>query len=381
MLIRKGWFMTCVVVFTIGVEVMQWEPIIKLDSDVGNIFLLGRKSNNDYWEFKTKVDFIRSDPQINEFEITLKGSYEVVDCNINSSSLIVGDWKEVISLLNRHNWKDKIPSIIHEDFRGKIWNEIYYSSISIEQKLRWLSVCYPNFHHFSELFSDFCTSNYTVVLTGDMFTSQSDDEDDHSQIWKYVDKKTISTLNTLEKDYSIFQQYYIHLVKKLTMMEDALDQEFLLLKQLQQSSLIHSVITERVDGQHEVSGKNIHPLHGSLSHFYCHECLAKTSKDMFISRRDCFECGGKLRPAIVLVGEKIKVKHIQNAISEIKKADLVLCLGINPNLSTFKRIIANASGKTCLIGENYSPKETKSFHYYISEKPKTILESMCMLFP
>ena len=94
------------------------------------------------------------------------------------------------------------------------------------------------------------------------------------------------------------------------------------LKKLEDIDILKSVITQNIDGLHQLAGsKNILELHGNLNKWYCLAC-GKTKDSYF----DC-ECGGIVRPDITLYGENLKQKVINEAIYQIEQADTLIVAG------------------------------------------------------
>ncbi|WP_342387092.1 NAD-dependent protein deacylase [Salinicoccus bachuensis] len=96
------------------------------------------------------------------------------------------------------------------------------------------------------------------------------------------------------------------------------------------------VITQNIDGLHHDAGsRNVDELHGSLNRFYCTSCDREYSKQtvMAWNLSHC-ECGGVLRPDIVLYGEMLDETVINSAIDKLAQADTLVVMGssllVNP---------------------------------------------------
>lgn len=94
-----------------------------------------------------------------------------------------------------------------------------------------------------------------------------------------------------------------------------------------------SVITQNIDGLHEKAGSHtIARIHGTLNRAYCDDCGAYFFDDPIIydtngSYPTCKECGGMVRPDVVLYGENLPPEDWENALNWSQKADLFIVVG------------------------------------------------------
>lgn len=102
------------------------------------------------------------------------------------------------------------------------------------------------------------------------------------------------------------------------------------LARLEQEGKLTAVITQNIDGLHQAAGsKNVLELHGSIHRNYCQKCgkfydaaYVKTSKG--IPR--C-ECGGVIKPDVVLYEESLDARVLEGALEDIQQADLLIIGG------------------------------------------------------
>lgn len=102
------------------------------------------------------------------------------------------------------------------------------------------------------------------------------------------------------------------------------------LAELEAAGKLSAVITQNIDGLHQAAGsKNVIELHGSVHRNYCTKC----GKFYPLSAvTDCegipvCECGGKIKPDVVLYEESLKDEDIENAVNEISRADTLIIGG------------------------------------------------------
>ena len=92
-----------------------------------------------------------------------------------------------------------------------------------------------------------------------------------------------------------------------------------------------AVVTQNIDGLHQKAGsRKVYELHGSVHRNYCTKC-GKAFPPEYI--RDhvplplCDQCGGLIKPDVVLYEESLDEKCITGAVSAIASADLLIVGG------------------------------------------------------
>ena len=93
---------------------------------------------------------------------------------------------------------------------------------------------------------------------------------------------------------------------------------------------LHAVVTQNIDGLHQKAGsKKVYELHGSVLRNYCTRC-GKFHSAEFV--RDCAgvprcDCGGVVKPDVVLYEESLNQDTIEKSVMAIHKADLLIVAG------------------------------------------------------
>ncbi len=93
---------------------------------------------------------------------------------------------------------------------------------------------------------------------------------------------------------------------------------------------LSAVVTQNIDGLHQKAGsQTVFELHGSVLRNYCARCGKKYSAEFV---RDAIgvprcDCGGIVRPDVVLYEEGLNDKTVNGAISAIMDADLLIVAG------------------------------------------------------
>ncbi len=97
------------------------------------------------------------------------------------------------------------------------------------------------------------------------------------------------------------------------------------------------VLTQNIDDFHRSAGsKNLIEVHENASELYCTKCRFRTTSEVFLAGYGtavplppkCPECGGMIRPNVVLFGEMLPEKALQQIYRlESMKFDIVLSVG------------------------------------------------------
>ncbi|MEM6281700.1 MAG: Sir2 family NAD-dependent protein deacetylase, partial [Chloroflexota bacterium] len=108
------------------------------------------------------------------------------------------------------------------------------------------------------------------------------------------------------------------------------------LVQLQERSLLRSIITQNIDNLHGAAGSDpVYELHGRLRTATCTHCFKKYAADAllktFMQTGDIPLCDctdrAVIKPDVILFGEQIPVQQVYNARRAIMKADVLLVAG------------------------------------------------------
>lgn len=98
---------------------------------------------------------------------------------------------------------------------------------------------------------------------------------------------------------------------------------------LEQMGLLKAVITQNIDGLHQLAGsKNVIELHGSVHRNYCMKCHKFYDlKDISFNNIPRCECGGIIKPDVVLYEEPLNDDNVKKAIWEIENCDTLIVAG------------------------------------------------------
>lgn len=139
--------------------------------------------------------------------------------------------------------------------------------------------------------------------------------------------ETIISHSFYERKPEYFFNFYREKMLPLGFMPNITHQ---VLARLEQEGHLAAVVTQNIDGLHQKAGsKNVFELHGSVLRNYCVKCHkyypAETVRDA--KGVPLCDCGGIIKPDVVLYEEPLNENVMAGAISAIRKADLLIVGG------------------------------------------------------
>ena len=102
------------------------------------------------------------------------------------------------------------------------------------------------------------------------------------------------------------------------------------LAKLEQQGKLSAVITQNIDGLHQAAGsRNVLELHGSVHRNYCMRCGRFYPMETVLNSTGVprCECGGIIKPDVVLYEEGLDTRTLQSAVTEIARADTLIVGG------------------------------------------------------
>ncbi len=107
------------------------------------------------------------------------------------------------------------------------------------------------------------------------------------------------------------------------------------LAELESSGRLQCLVTQNIDGLHERAGsRRVLSLHGTFETATCGACYRQTgSNEILAALREpgalpvCGECGGVLKPDVILFGEQLPRATLDEARREFRRAELILVAG------------------------------------------------------
>jgi NAD-dependent deacetylase len=112
------------------------------------------------------------------------------------------------------------------------------------------------------------------------------------------------------------------------------------------------VVTQNVDGLHVRAGsRDVIELHGNLREARCSKCDGRMAWSKTPERPICAECGGMLRPDVVMFEEMLSERDLDRARNAAAECDVLVSVGTSNVVWPAKELplIALDSGATVLI--------------------------------
>ena len=128
---------------------------------------------------------------------------------------------------------------------------------------------------------------------------------------------------------------------------------------MEESGKSKGVITQNIDGLHLMAGsKNVVEIHGTIYKNHCMKChKSYTLKDILKDEIPLCDCGGMIKPDVVLYEEALEYQDIIKAISMIEKADTLIIIGTSLSVYPAAGFIDYFNGRHLIVlnkGEIYT---------------------------
>ena len=136
------------------------------------------------------------------------------------------------------------------------------------------------------------------------------------------------------------------------------------LAEMEKAGRLSAVVTQNIDGLHQAAGsKNVFELHGSVHRNYCMDCGRFYTSD-FIKNSEgvprC-ECGGVIKPDVVLYEEGLDNATVTGALREISSADTLIVAGTSLSVYPAAGFLDYFRGKNLvLINRDPTPADTRA---------------------
>ena len=127
---------------------------------------------------------------------------------------------------------------------------------------------------------------------------------------------------------------------------------------------LSAVVTQNIDGLHQKAGsRRVYELHGSVLRNYCQRCRKFHSAD-FVKNAPgvpkC-DCGGTVKPDVVLYEESLDQDTIEKAVSAIYSADLLIVAGTSLTVYPAAGLINYYRGnRLVLINRDETPYDRRA---------------------
>ena len=160
------------------------------------------------------------------------------------------------------------------------------------------------------------------------------------------------------------EEFFRFYKNKMVITDAKPNKAHLALARLEQQGKLKAVITQNIDGLHQMAGsREVLELHGSIHRNYCAKCgkfygLEAVTQAESVPR--C-SCGGIIKPDVVLYEEGLDQKTMETAVSYIRHADVLIIGGTSLTVYPAAGLIHYYQGKKLvLINKSVTPLDNQA---------------------
>ena len=195
---------------------------------------------------------------------------------------------------------------------------------------------------------------------------------------KYDDPpETILSHSFFMKHPESFYRFYR---EKMLVLDAKPNAAHLKLAEWEKNGKLQAVVTQNIDGLHQAAGSHrVFELHGSIHRNYCMKCRRFFSAEYI---RDSSEpiprcdCGGIIKPDVVLYEEGLDNDVISGAVHAISHADLLIIAGTSLTVYPAAGLIRYFRGRhLVLINRDATPMDSEC-ELVIHDKVGIVLSSL-----
>lgn len=197
-------------------------------------------------------------------------------------------------------------------------------------------------------------SRNCVFFGGAGVSTESGIPDFRSQDGLYSQKyshppETIISYSYYTQNKKAFYSFY----KEKMLFPDALpNPAHIKLAEWEKAGKISAVITQNIDGLHQKAGsRNVIELHGSVHRNTCQSCKMKYPLSFILQAEGVpvCECGGDIKPDVVLYEEPLDSATVEKAIRALSRADLLIIGGTSLIVHPAAGLIQYFKGKNLAV--------------------------------
>lgn len=176
------------------------------------------------------------------------------------------------------------------------------------------------------------SSKNTVFFGGAGVSTESGIPDFRSVDGLYSQKYDYPPETILSGDffYSKTEEFYRFYRDKMLCLTAMPNAAHIKLAEMEQKGKLSAVITQNIDGLHQKAGsKRVYELHGSVLRNYCLKCGKSFTAEYILHSKGIprCECGGLIKPDVVLYSEQLDQKVLGASINAIENADTLIIGG------------------------------------------------------
>ena len=136
------------------------------------------------------------------------------------------------------------------------------------------------------------------------------------------------------------------------------------LAKMEKTGKLSAIVTQNIDGLHTMAGsKKVLELHGCVNRNYCQKCGKMFDAEFILKSKGIprCECGGIIKPDVVLYEESLDDDVVSEAVREIRSCDTLIVAGTSLTVYPAAGMINYfRGGKLVLINRDSTPYDSQA---------------------
>ncbi len=230
-------------------------------------------------------------------------------------------------------------------------------------------------------------SDNIVFLGGAGVSTESNIPDFRSEDGLYNAKtkygrspETLISRSFFDRNTEIFYDYYKN---NMIYLDAKPNKAHYALAELEKMCKLKAVVTQNIDGLHQLAGsKRVYELHGSVHRNYCMKCnkFYTAAEILTMNGVPRCECGGIIKPDVVLYEEGLDDKVWNGAYNAIKKADVLIVGGTSLVVYPAAGLVGIYKGNDLVLinksTTSYDSMAKIAIHESIGQVLSTVVENL-----
>ena len=170
----------------------------------------------------------------------------------------------------------------------------------------------------------------------------------YNQVYKYPPETILSHTFFVNKTEDFFEFYR----DKLNSLKYEPNITHIKLAELEKQGKLKAVVTQNIDGLHQKAGsKAVYELHGSVLRNYCMNCRKYYDAEYVFNSKGIpkCECGGIIKPDVVLYEEGLDDDVVMGAVQSIVNADMLIVAGTSLTVQPASGLIRYYQGNKLVL--------------------------------
>ncbi len=175
------------------------------------------------------------------------------------------------------------------------------------------------------------------------------------------------------------EEFYRFYRDKMLCLNAKPNKAHLKLAELEKSGKLTAVVTQNIDGLHQLAGsKTVYELHGSVHRNYCMTCHKKYNAEFMLKTNGIpkCSCGGIIKPDVVLYEEGLDNNTVSGALSAISNCDTLIIAGTSLTVYPAAGFIRYFKGKNLVLINRDATSMDSSCDLVIHDKVGEVLDKI-----